>query len=304
MANIDPAPSWADIRQLETTDRNLAGQGGILNTQPVSIAARLNLLRDNATALNSAVTGVSSRQDAADSNISSLESQVMDAASVASAAIPSPSPPVNNTSVYFNGSEWTGYTVTPVGRTLMAATTQALQRTAIQAVGLSGNETIAGIKTFSSYSRWNLGTTGSLEFGTPAGAPGLIVRTGPSTDDSESWRTDFRGYIDGRFDLLVNNVKGNATGGARGLSFRLTDVRPSNNNLISLGVAGTAFTNVFTNELTVGGSNAQKLASRRTLDLPITVSATAPASPVTNDIWLDISGSGVVAKKYNGTTWV
>lgn len=79
MANIDPAPSWADIRQLETTDRNLAGLGGVLNTQPVSIAARLNLLRDNATALNNTVAGVSSRQDSADSAIASLESQVLDA---------------------------------------------------------------------------------------------------------------------------------------------------------------------------------------------------------------------------------
>lgn len=79
MANIDPAPSWAPIRQLETTDRNLAGPGGVLNTQPTSIAARLNLLRDNATALNNTVAGVSSRQDAADSAIASLESQVLDA---------------------------------------------------------------------------------------------------------------------------------------------------------------------------------------------------------------------------------
>ncbi|CAL1778362.1 hypothetical protein BRC2024_HCTLARHO_CDS_0094 [Acinetobacter phage vB_AbaS_Silvergun] len=79
MADIDPAPSWAPIRQLETTDRNLAGPGGVLNTQPTSIAARLNLLRDNATALNNTVTGVSSRQDAADSAIASLQSQVLDA---------------------------------------------------------------------------------------------------------------------------------------------------------------------------------------------------------------------------------
>lgn len=79
MANIDPAPSWADIRQLETTDRNLAGPGGVLNTQPTSIAARLNLLRNNATALNNTVAGVSSRQDAADSAIASLQSQVLDA---------------------------------------------------------------------------------------------------------------------------------------------------------------------------------------------------------------------------------
>lgn len=79
MANIDPAPSWADIRQLETTDRNLAGPGGVLNSQSTSIAARLNLLRNNATALNNTVSGVSSRQDATDSAIASLQSQVIDA---------------------------------------------------------------------------------------------------------------------------------------------------------------------------------------------------------------------------------
>lgn len=79
MANIDPAPSWADIRQLETTDPNLAGPGGILNVPTIGIAARLNLLRDNATSLNNTVSGVSSRQDAADSAIATLQSQVLDA---------------------------------------------------------------------------------------------------------------------------------------------------------------------------------------------------------------------------------
>ncbi|MHC2115322.1 tail fiber domain-containing protein [Stenotrophomonas geniculata] len=57
-------------------------------------------------------------------------------------------------SLYYNGTAWATYTVTSVGRTLLAATTQAAQRTALGAaddaavVHLAGTETISGLKTF------------------------------------------------------------------------------------------------------------------------------------------------------------
>lgn len=79
MANIDPAPSWANIRRLETTDRNMAGPGGILNDPTTSIAARLNLLRDNDTTLGNSVAAVNSRQDAADTAIANIQGQVLNA---------------------------------------------------------------------------------------------------------------------------------------------------------------------------------------------------------------------------------
>lgn len=79
MANIDPAPSWANIRRLETTDRNMAGPGGILNDPTTSIAARLNLLRDNDTSLGSSVAAVNARQDATDNAIANIEGQVLNA---------------------------------------------------------------------------------------------------------------------------------------------------------------------------------------------------------------------------------
>lgn len=79
MANIDPAPSWANIRRLETTDRNMAGPGGILNDPTTSIAARLNLLRDNDTALGSSIAAVNARQDAADTAIANIQGQVLNA---------------------------------------------------------------------------------------------------------------------------------------------------------------------------------------------------------------------------------
>ena len=79
MANIDPAPSWANIRRLETTDRNMAGPGGILNDPTTSIAARLNLLRDNDTTLGNSIAAVNSRQDATDSAIATIQGQVLTA---------------------------------------------------------------------------------------------------------------------------------------------------------------------------------------------------------------------------------
>lgn len=79
MANIDPAPSWANIRRLETTDRNMAGPGGILNDPTTSIAARLNLLRDNDTTLGNSVAAVNARQDATDTAIANIQGQVLNA---------------------------------------------------------------------------------------------------------------------------------------------------------------------------------------------------------------------------------
>lgn len=79
MANIDPAPSWANIRRLETTDRNMAGPGGILNDPTTSIAARLNLLRDNDTTLGNSVAAVNARQDATDTAVANIQGQVLNA---------------------------------------------------------------------------------------------------------------------------------------------------------------------------------------------------------------------------------
>lgn len=53
-------------------------------------------------------------------------------------------------SVYYTGSAWATYDLTGVGRTLLAATTQAAARTAIQAVGSVGNESVGGTKTYTS----------------------------------------------------------------------------------------------------------------------------------------------------------
>lgn len=67
-------------------------------------------------------------------------------------------------SIYYNGSAWSTYDLTSVGRTLLAATTQAAQRTALGAaddtavVHLTGNETIGGLKLFTGSSLRMQGT--------------------------------------------------------------------------------------------------------------------------------------------------
>lgn len=57
-------------------------------------------------------------------------------------------------SIYYTGSAWSTYDLTSVGRTFLAATTQAAQRTAIGAadatavVDLTNNQIVGGVKTF------------------------------------------------------------------------------------------------------------------------------------------------------------
>lgn len=108
MANIpEPAAGFVAVYQLETTDKALAGASGVMNTQAAQLMARDNYL--------------------------------------AQQTIPVPSPLVVDTSVYYTGSAWASYAVTSVGRTLLAATTQAAQKTAlglgdasVQNIGTSG----------------------------------------------------------------------------------------------------------------------------------------------------------------------
>lgn len=88
-------------------------------------------------------------------------------------------------SIYFTGSAWATYDLTGVGRTLLAATTQAAQRTAIQAVGTVGDEDVGGAKRFTAQPNFNMGARISLNqmivFGDGVGVYGSIRPTGTGT---------------------------------------------------------------------------------------------------------------------------
>lgn len=172
---------------------------------------------------------------------------------------------VADQSVYYTGSAWAAYTVTSVGRTLLAQTTQALQRTALQAVGLVGNESVGGEKLWLNVATWNLLTAGTVQYGTPAALPGIIIRNGdPSGPTTAMWRTDIRGGA-GFCNILVNNAVGDNTAAARGLSLQQAAVQPSSDNLLSIGAASFRWTQVYAVNAAINTSDARAKTEPRQL---------------------------------------
>lgn len=86
--------------------------------------------------------------------------------------------PSTDLSLYYNGTAWATYTVTSVGRTLLAATTQAAQRTAlglgdaaVQNIGTSG----ATVPLLNGTNTWGATQTFSVS---PVFSAGLIIPSG------------------------------------------------------------------------------------------------------------------------------
>ncbi|HFJ9614298.1 TPA: hypothetical protein ACG4NT_001920 [Stenotrophomonas maltophilia] len=126
-----------------------------------------------------------------------------------------------------------------------------------QVVHTSGNETISGDKTWNGIHTWNLASAGSVEYGTPTGLPGIVIRNGnPSGGANVQWRTDIRGGA-GFCNIVVNDVVGNITGGARGLSLQQTSVRPTGNNILSCGDPSARWTELHATNGTVNTSDAR-----------------------------------------------
>lgn len=91
MANINPPEAnWADIIQLETTDKALAGQNQVMNKQAIAIAKRTNYLKNGLDAnsasilslqssyssLNGTVTNLTPRVTTLEQGVSSLDTAV------------------------------------------------------------------------------------------------------------------------------------------------------------------------------------------------------------------------------------
>ncbi len=153
-----------------------------------------------------------------------------------------------NQSVYFNGTVWTPYTVTAVGRDLLVATTQAAQRTAIQAVGTVGDEAIAGTKTFT-----------GLQIRMQSNAPGFWLDEADNTYgcyvvlDGQRLQfqrrdSNFGGNPVGLFGLGLGD---NPTAGIR------ATLTPTAHNTFSLGQVNLAWTQVFAQNTTITPSDAR-----------------------------------------------
>ncbi|HGM7335686.1 TPA: tail fiber domain-containing protein, partial [Stenotrophomonas maltophilia] len=134
---------------------------------------------------------------------------------------------------------------------------KARSRAGIQAVGLLGNETVAGDKTWSGIHTWNLASAGSVQYGTPTGLPGIIIRNGDPTGGSGAlWRSDIRGGA-GFCNIVVNNIAGDNTSAARGISLQQTALQPTNNNLLSLGAPSALWTQVHASNASISTSDAR-----------------------------------------------
>lgn len=151
-------------------------------------------------------------------------------------------------SVYYTGSAWATYTVTSVGRTLLAAPTQAAQRTAMGAaddtavVHNTGAENISGVKTLSDRPIFSAG----VQF--PA-------------DQTAQWSTaarihaTFRGALISSVDNGIFAAGSTASPGR--FSFR-TQGNSSNVNQVSIEADGTLN---FTTGIRPFGDNAADIGT-------------------------------------------
>lgn len=171
-------------------------------------------------------------------------------------------------SLYYTGSAWATYTITSVGRTLLAATTQAAQRTALGAadatnvVDLSSPQSVGGLKTYTTVSIWNLGTSaGSIEYSTPGGFPGIAFKVGDYTGSSFA-RSDFRsgsgllrlgpGTTNAAPTVFLDVVSG-------------TGLRCSSSNVWALGGAANLWTTVYATNATINTSDSRLKTEPRQL---------------------------------------
>lgn len=170
----------------------------------------------------------------------------------------------NDQAPFVSGGAWGAYTLTSVGRTLLAATTQAAQRTAIQAVGLVGAEAIAGIKTCSDAWQWNLSTAGLIRYANPGNQIGIIFRFGdPAMGDASMYRSEIR-FGQGLMNVFVNDVAGTATG-THGYFVNTTTLSPQVTNAMSCGSSVRLWTQVWATNAAIQTSDARLKTDPRQL---------------------------------------
>lgn len=162
--------------------------------------------------------------------------------------------PAADLSVYYTGSAWATYTVTSVGRTLLAATTQAAQRTAIQAVGLTGSETVAGTKTYTSTVQiQNTGPGFWLD--ETDGTAGALISLDAGRVQLQNRGSNFGPFV----SRLLNIAMDGSDTGIGGT------VNPLADNSQSLGSSGRRWTQVYATNATINTSDARLKTEPRQL---------------------------------------
>jgi hypothetical protein len=158
-------------------------------------------------------------------------------------------------SLYYNGTAWATYTVTSVGRTLLAATTQAAQRTALGAaddtavVHIAGTETITGAKTFNGI----LTATGNIVSGNNFTTSTAACAVGPGSAGSVFIRPSGIGSTTGQWAFSATVTRINC------------DVTPATDNAFNVGSASLRPIQYFGVNGTINTSDARLKTEPRQL---------------------------------------
>ncbi|HIE0523815.1 TPA: tail fiber domain-containing protein [Stenotrophomonas maltophilia] len=163
--------------------------------------------------------------------------------------------PAADLSLYYNGTAWATYTVTSVGRTLLAATTQAAQRTAIGAVGLTGTETVAGVKTFTSEVRIQNVAPG-FWLDESDGTMGMFAVLDNGVLQLQVRGAGFGPYVDQIMQIALDRSS---------TAFAGTTVRARVDNAQSLGSSTFRWTTVFATNTTISTSDSRLKTEPRQL---------------------------------------
>lgn len=172
-----------------------------------------------------------------------------------------------NTFPYFSAANVvTLGAVTATGLSVLSAANQAAARTAIGAVGLTGDESISGLKTFNGASYWNFATSiGSIRYGSPGGVPGILGFQGDYTGSSFS-----RSEIQFRPGVIRFGASAAGAGDVGATQFlevanSPAAARPLVDNNMALGATDRRFTTVWATNATINTSDARLKTEPRQL---------------------------------------
>ncbi len=207
--------------------------------------------------------------------------------------------PAQNQSLYFSGEAWLPYSLTAGGRALsgvagtantfpyfsaanvvtlgavgttglasLAAANAAAGRTAIGAaddanvVHRTGAESVDGSKTWNAPHIWNISATAQIEYSTPGGGTGIVLRTGNIAGGLAS-RSDVRGNAG--FASIGAGASGSGAGPTNLLEIPTNSIRPSATNVMSCGESGRVWTQVFATNPTISTSDSRLKTDPRQL---------------------------------------
>lgn len=162
-----------------------------------------------------------------------------------------------NTFPYFSAANVvTLGSVTATGLSVLAAANQAAARTAIQAVGTVGDETVAGVKTFTGASVriQNPGAGFWLDEGTATDGAYFVLNN--ATLQIQARAANFGGFSRSLAQILVNGTRTSLGG---------TEVSPLADNTQSLGSGGRRWTTVYAVNATINTSDARLKTEPRQL---------------------------------------